>query len=108
VRCTGLTGVRRRSPETSKRRTRVGIARLASRLNKFVVAGHPFDGAKTKTSKFALEGHISPLVSKGILVFRLPPYNPSGERMATISWNPSSFVFLFSVPIFLRISIGLA
>jgi hypothetical protein len=33
VRSTGLTCVRRRSPESSKRRTRVGIARLASRLS---------------------------------------------------------------------------
>jgi hypothetical protein len=31
---TGLTGVRRRSPESSKRRTRVGIASLASRLSR--------------------------------------------------------------------------
>jgi hypothetical protein len=31
---TGLTGVRRLSPETSKRRTRVGIAWLASRLRR--------------------------------------------------------------------------
>jgi hypothetical protein len=56
---TGLTGVRRRSPETSKRRTRVGIARLASRLGKFAVAGHPSDGAMTKISEFALERHVS-------------------------------------------------
>jgi hypothetical protein len=56
---TGLTSVRRRSPETSKRRTRVGIARLASRLSKFAVAGHPFDGAMTKISEFTLEGHVS-------------------------------------------------
>jgi hypothetical protein len=56
---TGLTGVRRRSPETSKRRTRIGIARLASRLSKFVVAGHPSDEAMTKISEFALEGHVS-------------------------------------------------
>jgi hypothetical protein len=56
---TGLTVVRRRSPETSKRRTHVGIARLASRLSKFAVAGHPFDGAMTKISEFALEGHVS-------------------------------------------------
>jgi hypothetical protein len=56
---TGLTGVRRRSPETSKRRTRIGIARLASRLSKFVVAGHPSDKAMTKISEFALEGHVS-------------------------------------------------
>jgi hypothetical protein len=44
---TGLTGVRRRSSETSKRRTRVRIARLASRLSKFEVVGHPSDGAMT-------------------------------------------------------------
>jgi hypothetical protein len=37
------------------------------------------------------------LASKGIIDFQLPPYNPSGERMAAISWNPSSFGF----PIFL-------
>jgi hypothetical protein len=56
---TGLTGVRRCSPETSKWRTHVGIARLASKLSKFAVAGHPSDGEKTKISKFALEGHVS-------------------------------------------------
>jgi hypothetical protein len=28
-------------------------------------------------------------------------YNPRGERMAAISWNPSSFAFLFSLPILL-------
>jgi hypothetical protein len=59
TRSTGLTGVRRRSPETSKQRTRVGIARLASRLSKFAVAGHPSDGAMTKISEFTLEGHVS-------------------------------------------------
>jgi hypothetical protein len=56
VRRTGLTGVRRRSPETSKRRTHVRIARLASRLSKFVVARHPSDGAKTKFPKVPLGG----------------------------------------------------
>jgi hypothetical protein len=59
VRSTGLTGVRRRSPETSKQRTRVGIAKLASRRSKFAVAGHPSDGAITKISEFALKGHVS-------------------------------------------------
>jgi hypothetical protein len=59
VRSTGLTGVRRPSPETSKQRTRVGNGRLASRLSKFAVAGHPSDGAMTKISEFALEGHVS-------------------------------------------------
>jgi hypothetical protein len=56
---TGLTGVRQRSSETSKRRTCVGIARLALRLSKFVVTGHPSDGVKKKISEFALEGHVS-------------------------------------------------
>jgi hypothetical protein len=59
VRSTGLTGVRRRSSETSKQRTRVGIARLASRLSKFAVAGHPSDGVMTKISDFTLKGHVS-------------------------------------------------
>jgi hypothetical protein len=39
--------------------TLVGIARLASRLSKFAVAGHPSDGVMTKISEFALEGHVS-------------------------------------------------
>jgi hypothetical protein len=62
VRSTSLTGVRWRSPKTSKQRTRVGIARLASRLSKFAVAGHPSDGAMTKISEFALEGHVSLII----------------------------------------------
>jgi hypothetical protein len=49
----------RSSQEASKRRTRVGIARLASRLSKVAVVGHPFDGENLKTSKFTLEGHVS-------------------------------------------------
>jgi hypothetical protein len=53
---TGLTGVRQCSPETSKWRTHIGIARLASRLSKFVVAGHPSDGAKTMIPKVPFEG----------------------------------------------------
>jgi hypothetical protein len=56
---TGLTYVQRRSLETSKWRTHIGIARLASRLSKFAVVGHQCDGAKTKTSKFSIEGHVS-------------------------------------------------
>jgi hypothetical protein len=56
---TGLTSVRRRSLDTSNRRTRVGIARLASRLSKFAVAGHLSDEAMTKISGFAIEGHVS-------------------------------------------------
>jgi hypothetical protein len=62
---TGLTSAyrfdrcARRSPETSKRRTRIGIARLASRLSKYAVAGHPSDGAKTKNFEFTLGGLVS-------------------------------------------------
>jgi hypothetical protein len=54
-----LTGVRRRSPETSKRRTRGGIASLAARLSKLAVVGHPSDGAMTKIFEFAIEVHVS-------------------------------------------------
>jgi hypothetical protein len=59
VRSIGLTDVRRRSPETSKRMTRIRIASPASRLSKFAVAGYPSDGAMTKISEFSLEGHVS-------------------------------------------------
>jgi hypothetical protein len=59
VRITGLTGVRQHSLETSKRRTCVGIAKLASRLSKFAIAGYPSDGAKIKISEFNLGGHVS-------------------------------------------------
>jgi hypothetical protein len=48
-------------PKTSKRRTRVGIARLASRLSKFAVTGHPSNGAKTKFPKVPLGG-VCPIV----------------------------------------------
>jgi hypothetical protein len=33
--------------------------KASSRLSKFAVAGHPSDGAMTKISEFALEGHVS-------------------------------------------------
>jgi hypothetical protein len=42
--------------EASKRRTHVGIARLASRLSRFQSLS---DGENLKTSKFALEGLVS-------------------------------------------------
>jgi hypothetical protein len=38
------------------------------------VAGHPSDEEKPKTSKFSLEGLISLVLSKGSLVFWVPPY----------------------------------
>jgi hypothetical protein len=63
---TGLTGEEHRSNwcamtqfgDFEAEDTR-GIARLASRLSKFAVARHPSDGAMTKTSEFALKGHVS-------------------------------------------------
>jgi hypothetical protein len=58
---TGLTSVRRCSPEISKWRTHVGIARLASRLSNVAIAGHPSDGAKTKIPKVPL-GSVYPSV----------------------------------------------
>jgi hypothetical protein len=76
---TGLTGVRQRSPESSKWRTRVEIARLASRLSRLRSPGiRPME----KASKTAIEGLVSVVGRKGYLDFRLPPYNPRGERMA--------------------------
>jgi hypothetical protein len=51
--------------EALKQRTHVGITRLASRLNKVAVARHPSDGENLKTSKFALEGHVSLIIKEG-------------------------------------------
>jgi hypothetical protein len=66
---TGLTGVRRRSPETSKRRTHVGIAWLASRLRRVRSPGIRPMEEDMKTSKTALEGLVSLVFRKGY--FRL-------------------------------------
>jgi hypothetical protein len=76
-----MTSVRRRHPETWKRRTRVRIAKPASRLSKFVVAGHLSGGATTKIPRLPLGG----VYLRGSFFFRLPSHNPSGERMAAIS-----------------------
>jgi hypothetical protein len=38
------------------------------------VTGHPSVEENMKTSKFALEGLVSPVLSKGSLVFWVPPY----------------------------------
>jgi hypothetical protein len=71
--------------EASKWRTRVGIARLASRLR---------EGWSLGTRPMVLQRHIPkvPLVGvypslgfRGILVFRLSPYILRGEGMAAIS-----------------------
>jgi hypothetical protein len=65
------------------------------------VAGHPSDGESFKSSKTTLEGLVSVVVREGYLDFRLPPYNPRGERMAgnslgTLVHLLSYFPFLFS------------
>jgi hypothetical protein len=79
-----------------------------SRLSKFAVAGHPFDGAKTKIPKVPLGACILVLGFRGSFVFLLPPYNPNGERMVAISWNPSSFCFAISLFHFPLEFLGLA
>jgi hypothetical protein len=64
VRSTGLTGVRRRSPETSKwdtRRDRMACVEATQGA----VAGHPSDGEDMKTSKSTLEGLVSLVIRKG-------------------------------------------
>jgi hypothetical protein len=76
------------------------MARLASRLSKFAVAGHPSVDVKTKIPKVASGVCILVLGLRVSFVFRLPPYNPSGERMATISWNSSSFCFTIFCSVF--------
>jgi hypothetical protein len=68
VRSTGLIGVRRRSPESSKRRTHVGIAWLVEAMQGAAV-GHPADGESLKTSKTTLEGLVSVVGRK--VYFRL-------------------------------------
>jgi hypothetical protein len=105
---TGLTGQSDRSDQCAT--TQSGIfeeedthrdRKACVEAKQVAVAGHPSDGESFKSSKTALDGLVSVVVREGYLDFRLPPYNPRGERMAANSWNPSSFAFLFSLPIFL-------
>jgi hypothetical protein len=79
---TGLTGEEYRSDRCATTQSGIFEAEDTRRDRKtcveakqVAVAGHPTDGENLKTSKTALEGHVS-LVIKGILDFRLPPYNP--------------------------------
>jgi hypothetical protein len=87
--------------ETSKRRTRVGIARLASRLSELRSPGIRPMVLRREFPKCPSGACILVLCNRGSFVFQWPPYKLRGERMATISWYPSSFAFLFSLPIFL-------
>jgi hypothetical protein len=71
--------------EDSKRRTRVGIARLASRLRKGQSLGiHPMV-LQRHIPKVPLVGVYPSLGFGDILVFRVSPYILRGERMAAIS-----------------------
>jgi hypothetical protein len=80
---TGLTGEKHRSDRCAT--TLFGIFEAEDKCRdrkacveakQVAVVGHPSDGENMKTSKTALEGLVSLVVRKGILDFRLPPYNP--------------------------------
>jgi hypothetical protein len=79
--------------EASKWRTRVRIARLASRLCEGQSPGICSIVLQRHIPKVPLVGVCPSLGFRGILVFRLSPYILRGERMAAISRNPSSFGF---------------
>jgi hypothetical protein len=86
---TGGDGIRARR-ETLKRRTRVGITRLASRLREGRLPGIRPMVLQRHIPRVPLVGVYLSLSFRGILVFRLSPYKLRGERMAAISRNPSS------------------
>jgi hypothetical protein len=87
--------------EASKRRTHVRITRLVSTLSKVRSPGIRPMVLQRHIPKVPLVGVYLSLSFRGILVFRLSPYKLRGERMATISRNPSSFALaFFSLPIF--------
>jgi hypothetical protein len=86
----------RRDParrEASKQRTRVGIARLASRLSEVQLSGIRLMVLRREFPKCPSGACILVLCNRGGFVFRLSPYILRGERMAAISRNPSSFSF---------------
>jgi hypothetical protein len=94
--------------EASKRRTRIGIARLVSRLREGRSPGIRLMVQQRLIPKVPLVGVYPSLGFRGILVFRLSAYILRGERMAAISRNPSSFGFPIFPSFSPRISIGLA
>jgi hypothetical protein len=89
-----MTSVQRRSVETLKWRTRVRIAWLVLRLHQVWSLGIRPMVRRQSFPKCPSGACILVLGLRGSFVFQLPPYNPSGERMAAISWNPSSFCFV--------------
>jgi hypothetical protein len=82
--------------EASKQRTRVGIARLASRLSRLRSLGIRSMEKIWRLPNSPLRGLYPLLLSNGSLVFWVPPYKHLRGWMAANSWNPSSFVFPFS------------
>jgi hypothetical protein len=94
--------------DTSKRRTQVGIARLESRLSKVRLPGIRPMVLRPEFPKYPLGVCILVLCNRGSFVFRLPPYKHREEKMAAISWKPSSFPFAIFLPIFPWFFIGLA
>jgi hypothetical protein len=94
--------------EASKRRTRIRIARLASRLHEGQSSGIRPMVLQRHIPKVPLVGVYPSLGFRGILVFQLSPYILRGERMAGTSRDPSSFGFPIFLPIFPSYFIGLA
>jgi hypothetical protein len=76
-----------------KRRTHVGIARLASMLREVRSPGIRPMVLRREFPKFPSGACILVLCNRCSFVFRLPPYILRGERMAAIYRNPSSFPF---------------
>jgi hypothetical protein len=95
-------GCRRR--DASKRRTRFGIARLASRLSRLRSSGIRPMKKFRRLPNPPLRGLYPYLLGEGSLVFWVPPYILLMGWMAANSWNPSSFVFPFSLLFFLSFS----
>jgi hypothetical protein len=83
----GGDGIRARR-EALKRRTRVGIARLASRLREGRSPGIHLRVLQRHIPKVPLVGVYPSLGFRGILVFRLSPYILGGERMAASPSKP--------------------
>jgi hypothetical protein len=90
----GRDGIRARR-EASKQRTRIRIARFASRLSKVRSPGICLMVLQRHIPKMPLVGVYLSLNLRGILAFRLSPYKLRGEMMGTISRNPSSFALAF-------------
>jgi hypothetical protein len=95
--------------EASEQRTRVLIARLASRLSKVRSLGIRPMVLRREFQKCPLGACILVLCNRGSFVFRLSPYILRGEWMAAISLKTLvHLLLLFSLPIFPRFSKGLA